>query len=427
MCPCCMPGALRMRRDSRPSCRICSASAARSCAQRAGSRPTTIEAALAPCERALTMSALVRVAWSAQAELKLRDLDMRRGPGGRGGGVIGPGGRGAGLRAGAPDRDARDGGIFDREGLRANGGARDSRLQGRLGAGGGGGDLRGELRRGSDMRGSDLRDARAGGGDLRPGHRIPWDAADARGGAADRPRAPHPWDPTPKATALRDVKPARAVIQSAITKRGREEEEEETVEEPADDDDEVRRRKRGRDNDEEDEDEKAGKGDGDEAEPPSGMRMDMPDAAFDRAAKSRRISAEGDRESDRTRERDRDDRRDERERERERRSDGRRERGARNEKSSGQDAESKVKGEGATVINKVEVKNRNKRMFGGLLGMFMRACVCVCVRIHTNIIYIYVHTHKHDMYICIHMLICIYIHIIYMYVYIYDTCIYIDI
>ena len=274
-----------------------------------------------------------------------------------------PGGRGAGLRAGAPDRDARDSGIFDRDGLRAHGGARDSRLQGRLGAGGGGGggggDLRGELRRGIDMRGGDLRDARAG--DLRPGHRIPWDAADARGGAADRPRAPHPWDPTPKATALRDVKPARAVIQSAITKRGREEEEEEAVEEPADDDDEVRRRKRGRDNDEEDEDEKAGKGDGDEAEPPSGMRMDRPDAAFDRAAKSRRISAEGDRESDRTRERDRDGRRDgrERERERERGSDGRRERDARNEKSSGQDAESQVKGEGAMVINKLEVKNRN--------------------------------------------------------------------
>jgi len=324
--------------------------------QGAGAPPTL-------CARRVTTSACVRAcmracsrACRAQAELKLRDLDTRRGPGGRGGGVIGPGGRGAGLR-GAPDRDARDAGVFDRDGQRANGEGRDGRLQGRFGAGG---DLRGELRRASDMRGGDLRDLRA------PGHRIPWDAGDARGGAAERPKAPHPWDPKPKATVQRDAKPARAVIQSAITKRGREEEEE-AGEVPADDDD-VLRRKRGRgdDDDEEEEDAETGKGDGDEAQPPSGMRMDRPDA-FDRAAKSRRISAD---EKDWDRARDRDGRRDGgRERERERDAGRERQlRSPREKRSSGQDAGSK-----ATVINKAEVKNRNKRMFGGLLGHLQKA------------------------------------------------------
>jgi len=193
---------------------------------------------------------------------------------------------------------------------------------------------------------------------------------DGRGGA-DRPKAPHPWDPTPKreSVVLRDRATPKVVIQSAITKRGREEEEEEPDPDP---DEEERRKKRGREDadDEEVEVEATVKTAGDE-EQHTGMRMDTPldkdSTGFDgrAAAKSRRISAEGDRDREREWDGDRDNRRDSG-RDRDRARD-------RPPHSGAATAENKERSEGAAVTNKVAVKSRNKRMFGGLLGHLQKA------------------------------------------------------
>ena len=234
------------------------------------------------------------------------------------------------------DRDG--GGVFDRGG-RAMGG----RLEGRLGVG----DLRGELRRG-------VGDMRRPGGEI--GHRSEMDR-DGRGDS-ERPKAPHPWDPTPKREPMRPLQAPKSLIQSAITKRGREGEDEG----PEDEDEEQRRKKRGRDDDDE-EGEEDGK-DAVEEEKYSGMRMDDASADFERSAKSRRISSEGDRdrETDKRRESDRD-----REGARDRQL-----RSPRDQRPAGK-ADNKERSEGAPGLDKTEVKNRNKRMFGGLLGHLQKA------------------------------------------------------
>jgi len=167
---------------------------------------------------------------------------------------------------------------------------------------------------------------------------------------------------------LRERAAPKAVIQSAITKRGREDEEDPDPD--PDHDDEDRRKKRGREDngDEEVEAEVTGKAAEDD-EQNTGMRMDKPVAStgFDgrAAAKSRRISAEGERDEERDWDRDRDPRRDSG-RDRDRARD-------RQPRAAAASAEGKERSQGAGAINKVEVKSRNKRMFGGLLGHLQKA------------------------------------------------------
>jgi hypothetical protein len=213
--------------------------------------------------------------------MKLRTLDGRRGVPGRVGGAPmgGPAGGRGGM--GGYDRGNQDrGGVFDRDG------------RGPMG------DTRGELRRGGDLRGELSR---------YPAHHRGIPEAQRDMGEQGRSKAPHPWDPTPKDPPSRDrnPRPSKAVIQSAITKRGREDEEEADAD--VEDDDEVqRRKKRGRDDDEDEEEgEEAAKPARDDDDGYSGMRMDAP------SAKLRRISAEGDRtrESHRASDNGRDDRR----------------------------------------------------------------------------------------------------------------------
>ena len=303
----------------------------------------TRDPASARCARGL-VGVMVTLNAHVQAELKLRAVAPLRAPG--------PVGRVA------PDRDARDRGghVFDRDGVlggRGPVGADRGGLQGRMG-----GDLRSELRRG-DLRGE------LGRGDRGRGEVGGMDR-DGRGGGSERPRAPHPWDPTPKILAPGAAKPARMLIQSAITKRAKEDDEA-----PNDEDDEDRRRKRGREDDEE-EDEGVDDDAVDKAEP-SSMRMDKPEAGYERVTKSRRISAEsadGDRERDMRRDRDGD---------RDRRRDGARDREvrtSRDQRAAAADSDKKEAGEGggrAGGSSRVEVKSRNKRMFGGLLGHLKKA------------------------------------------------------
>jgi len=169
---------------------------------------------------------------------------------------------------------------------------------------------------------------------------------------------------------LRERAAPKAVMQSAITKRGREDDEEPDPDPDPDPDDEDRRKKRGREDDGDDEvaAEVTGKAAEDD-EQNTGMRMDKPVAStgFDgrAAAKSRRISAEGERDEERDWDRDRDPRRDSG-RDRDRARD-------RQPRAAAASAEGKERSQGAGAINKVEVKSRNKRMFGGLLGHLQKA------------------------------------------------------
>ena len=166
---------------------------------------------------------------------------------------------------------------------------------------------------------------------------------DGRSGAGDRPRAPHPWDPTPKKTAASGPTVGRVLIQSAITKRGKGEEEANE-----DDDNEERRKKRGREDDDEEDDD--ADGDGDSKVEYSSMRMDKPSADLEpsRASKSRRVFAESDGDKDRDARRDHD-----RDRDRDRRRDAgrdRQQRSPRDQRAAAADGDTKERGEGTGKV-----------------------------------------------------------------------------